>query len=349
MPADTDNRAPNEDRVNDATAEQGEDETALWAEFDRADAGGEPGEAAETPSEESGRAEEEDSAASESQAGVEGAGQQGSEASAYPEADADDIWANATAEQRAAYEAAQRSVSGLREQLDRRFREISRLKSQHLYAQPPQQPTQAASGEAAARGQPGQGEGEGETGDFLASPKWKEFAEEYPEVAGPLTDVIGELRDQIKRQERELSAIGTERRDDALAEQATLLAEEHSDWEQVVADRGFMDWLNAQPRHIQEAAVRNAENIVDAAEAADVVGRFKAFQQQHSTNTSRSGNARDNGNNQALAGKRARQLESASAARSRGPGAASGIPEEGDPETIWRQFDEMERREQARR
>ncbi len=103
--------------------------------------------------------------------------------------------------------------------------------------------------------------------------------------------------------------------------------------------------MKTQPRHIQEAAYRNANEIVDAAEAADVVSRYKAFRQpqQQNINASPPNTERD-ANNQRLLGKRQRQLESAATARSRGPGVATGIPEDGDPETLWKQFDEMERR-----
>jgi hypothetical protein len=126
------------------------------------------------------------------------------------------------------------------------------------------------------------------------------------------------------------------------------LAEQHPDWQDVTADRGFADWIQSQPRHIQEAVARNATEIVDAAEAADVVGRFKAFRSAQpgaARQETSAGNGRaDTGNNR-LAGRRQRQLESASAARTRGPGAANGIPEDGDPTQLWKQFDEMERRQ----
>jgi hypothetical protein len=95
--------------------------------------------------------------------------------------------------------------------------------------------------------------------------------------------------------------------------------------------------------------VRNAEEVVDAEEAADVVGRFKAFLAARQNGTGGDRGSADerplqggNGNHQAqqpLSDKRKRQLESASTARSRGPGAATGIPD--DEEGAWKAFEKM--------
>lgn len=244
-----------------------------------------------------------------------------------------DIWANAPEEYRAAYEAARSEF----ENRDRRLRgQVSALQRQinELIASQKQAP-------AAPGGAAGKADGEQAQG-FLGSDDWQSFRDEYPEVAGPLEGVISNLIQHTTRLEKELSAIGGERRQAALDEQANLLAEVHPDWTEVTADEAFGEWLASQPRHIREAAVRNANEIVDFEEAADVVGRFKAFRGEQQP--PQAGNGRGNGNNR-LASRRQRQLESASAARSRGPGAATGIPEDGDPETIWKQFDEMERRE----
>lgn len=166
--------------------------------------------------------------------------------------------------------------------------------------------------------------------------EWEQLQEDYPEIAAPVRKMIDQQASMITRLEKELQAIGSVHRDNALQEQATLLAEEHPDWEQVGSDPGFADWLQNQPRHIQEAAYRNGNEIVDYREAADVVGRYKQFK-----------GASNPQPNTKLADKRKAQLKSAQSTRSRGPGVTSGIPEDGDPEQLWKMWEEHERRTRA--
>lgn len=352
------------DLVDDNLEDEGRDEAELWSEFDQAEAqaatddpegppdegrtdddGGDQGAA-----DDAGRETDDSSADG---GGSDAAAQGQSDGDNPPSDDADrqaqQLWANATPEQRAAFEAAQAQVRKL-EQAERSNRgRLSALQRQinELMADRKPQPEKAAS-QQAADGQ--QGDGDGQPDGFLASDEWKAFQEEYPEVAGPMAKVIGNLQQHTTRLEKELSAIGADRRQSALEEQATLLADTHPDWEQVMSNRLLSEWLPNQPRHIREAALRNGNEIVDAEEAADVVDRFKAYLaaqggNAQNQNNAPAGNGRGSGTNKALQGRRQRQLESATTARSRGPGAATGIPEDGDPEQIWRQFDEMERRQ----
>lgn len=360
------------DLVDDSLADEGKDDAALWAEFDQAEdkaaatdtnlddasPGDEPGDddagGDAAAADDEGQAKKPDSAA---QAGGEqspsgdaasGGEQPSDDAQGHPQ---NDLWANASPDQRAAFEAAQAQIKRL-EQAERSNR--GRLSALQRQLNEQRQPSKAAPNGAADNGQQ-RGDGadaKAEANVFLASEEWKGFVTEYPEVAGPLGKVIGELQAEVTRQRKELSAIGADRREAAVAEQEKLLVEQHPDWETVTAEAGFVDWLNQQPRHIREAAVRNAEEIVDAAEAADVVGRFKDYRASQgqgaggtAQQSSRADAGRGTGTTQALSGKRQRQLESASAARSRGPGVAVGIPEDGDEETLWKQFDEMERRQ----
>lgn len=346
------------DLVDDRLEDEGKDDAALWQEFDHAEAATtDPddqtqGQDGEGPDAAAGDDDSDDDSAANSGDGSDDAptrnGQSddrvsSDDAKARQNAQESDVWANATPEQRAAFEAAEAARKKL-EQAERSNRgRLSALQRQinELTQQPKPAP-------AAGKGEQDQ---DRDADGFLASDDWKSFEGEYPEVAGPLGKLIGNLQEQITRQDKELSAIGDDRRQSAMEEQATLLADSHPDWQDVTSDSRIVEWANAQPRHIREALMRNANDIVDAEEAADVVGRFKDYLQsvdgggnaQQQQDTPRADGGRGNGN-KAQAGKRQRQLESATTARSRGPGAASGISEDGDPETIWRQFDEMERR-----
>ncbi|WP_022727229.1 hypothetical protein [Fodinicurvata sediminis] len=354
------------DLIDDSLEDAGKDEDALWSEFDEAEQSAASDDAGEgSPPPDEGRAEDagDEWSAADAESAQDRDNDSASDNGQAPDGNASgeaetgdtqqndtELWANATPEQRAAFEAAQQEKERLQHQLRSNSGRISALQRQlnEIQAAQANPQQQAASSEAA--GQQGQGEGqegEGQEDGFLASEDWQSFREEYPEVAAPLEKVVGNLQAEITRQNKELSAIGQERRQSALEEQADLLSEAHPDWQEVTSNQAFVDWLNDQPRHIREAAYRNGQDIVDAEEAADVVGRFKAQQQSQGGGPTQQAAPRSNGQgsgNNKLAGKRQRQLESASATRSRGPGPATGIPEDGDPEQIWKQFDEMERR-----
>lgn len=342
--------------------DEGKDSAALWAEFDEADGeAAAPADPDQTPADEAGDGEGEGwSAAGDPEAGDpdNSAAQGGGEGSstdanpadgkppsaAQPQDTQNDIWASAPPELRAAHEAALKDF----ENRDRRLRgQVSALQRQINTLMSSPAPQQAAPKDGAAEG----GEqGEGQSGDgFLASDEWRAFYEEYPDVAGPLAKVVGSLQSQLQHQSKVLAAIGVDYEMQAMEEQRRLLAEVHPDYEQVVSDQAhFVQWLETQPRHIREAAIRNANGIVDANEAADVVGRYKAFRTgQSGHQTQGGGNAQQPANptDNRRTSRRQLQLQSATAARSRGPAAASGIPEDGDPEVIWQQFDEMERRQ----
>jgi hypothetical protein len=255
-----------------------------------------------------------------------------------------DLFANATPEQKAAFEAANeklrkleqsdRSQRGRVSALSRRLEELQRAK--------PQGPAPAAYPQSTSDDDP-------ENDTFLNSEDWSSFKDEYPEVAGPIGNIIGQLQAQVANQGKRLSAIGEDRTQEALLEQRALLEESHSDWEDVVRGEGFQPWLAEQPRYVQEAVVRNANDIVDAVEAADIIGRFKASHpdlfgtSQHGG--SPSGDSQGNGS-----GRRARQVTSARSGRpSGGPGVATGIPEDGDEQAIWKAFDKQDEQKARRR
>jgi hypothetical protein len=256
-----------------------------------------------------------------------------------------DIWADAKPEQQAAFKAAQEAAQKgeqYRRSTDGRIAALQR-KIDQLTRDPA----------ATAAGNKGK---QANAEELLNDPELVKTAKEYPEVAGPFIKIIGKLQEQLTGHGKVLSAIGDERRQTALNEQKDYLTKEHSDWEAVATRKEFTPWLDTQPRHIREAFARNADEIVDGQEAADVIGRFKdhllaqdAKQQgnggaQQQDNGTQAGNGAGN-TKQVLDPKRQRQLDSAASARSRGPGVASGIAEDGDPKTIWRQMDEQEARQ----
>jgi len=276
-----------------------------------------------------------------------------------------EAWAGATPEEhRAAFEAAQKQLQtqvhenrSNRGRLSVMQREIDRLKTGSTATQPNVSRETRDAGKAdAAKGASG----------YLASAEWKAVKEEYGDVLTPVETLINAMQQELTELRSGVTAINDERQASDHQEQKRTLEGIHPDYMDVFAGNvdHLDDWINSEPRHVREAFVRNQEHVVDAAEAADVVARFKAFlgietpsQQQQQQNTSGKGDGqaeagKDNGNPQAKAGlsdKRKRQLGSATDVRGKSPGAASGIPEDGDEEEIWKMYDQQEAQEQRRR
>lgn len=248
-----------------------------------------------------------------------------------------DVWADAKPEQKAAYEAAVQDLERLKHADQSNRGRISAMQRQINNLQ--KGTAQAATSVAANERQQQRVDG------FLDSEDWKAFAAEYPEVAKPMGSMIGSMQAQMVRMRAELDSVGQERRVNAIVRQEEMLDEKHSDWREVTATNEFGDWLKSQPLYVQEAAMRNGEEIMDADEAADIVGRFKATRSNGQPTANDSQKSSGTGNDRPLSGRRQRQLESARTAPTRKPSLASGIPEDGDPEQIWKQFDEMDRRQ----
>lgn len=319
------------DLIDDGIQDEAKSDEELWAEMDREEAG-------------ESEADDRDVAASSTDDDDKAkSGDEEEEPDTEVASAPDDLWAGASENQRAAYEAAQKEIEKL-QQSDRSQRgRLGALQRQlnELHA----------ASQAAAKPAADDEEQEADP-QYLESDEWKKFHNEFPEVAAPMQSLTSSLQQEVTRLRKELTAIGSDRRQEAADEQAAILDEQHENWETVVAADEFMPWLDKQPRHIREAASRNSEVIVDAEEAADVIGRFKAFRSAQGETAPKAetppGKTGGNGT-QRLSGKRKRQLETAATSRTGGPGAAHGIPEDGDPEAIWKAFDRQEERERRQR
>lgn len=285
----------------------------------------------------------------------------GQAAGARGEQQGEDPWSDAPPKLKAAYEQSQTALKRL-EQSERSNRgRVSTLQRQlnelssKLNGGAPGTPGTVATSSEASRTNAVQ--------QFLESPEWKAVQEEYPELGAPLGKLAKLINDEQATTRKSVATIQEDRRLAAREEQTDLLEEQHSDWQSVAADSayGVVDdgtgeptilpgsWVDQQPRYVQQAALRNAKGIVDAAEAADLVGRFKAFRSsaQPHAQANRPGQDQDDGTTGSLSARRKRQLESSGSVRTRGRAAAQGIPEDGDPETLWNMFEEKDAREAA--
>ena len=314
-----------------------EDEAALWAEFDaaeKADAGEAPPEGRDAAADANGGSPDKDADQDAAAAPADKAG------NAQQTTPQNDIWAAAPPELRSAFEAEARKRAEFEHRLRSDTGRIAALQRQI---------EDLRKGGTAPGPAAGATQADAEPNSVLASDKWKALKQEYPEVAEPFEAILAEMEGRIHRHEKELSAIGTDRRQAAQDEQQTVVTQVHGDYVGFI--RGnleqFQAWREAQPRYVQEAIQRNWDGVVDGYEMADVIARFKSSLGGNSGSPGQEPPGK--GTSQPLADRRKRQLESSASPRSRGPSVASGIPEDADEETIWKMLDEEDRRKAARR
>lgn len=173
--------------------------------------------------------------------------------------------------------------------------------------------------------------------------------DDYPEIAAPLSKVVekidGTLERLTKAEKASLEADQAELKQ-IVETQTQTLEEKHPDWFDVLSKNGpaFKAWVDDQPLRIREAARRNDQAIYDAQAAIEVVQGFKTHL----------GLISDAGRPQPqtppkLDDRRQRQIEGTSSPqRSGSRPTVSGIPAEGDPEQIWKAFDDMDAAKAAR-
>lgn len=234
----------------------------------------------------------------------------------------DDIWANAAPELRQAHEAAIRderlrteTIKGRQSAADRKIAEL--------------QAKLAQAGQGDQGGSPQQPDGNEPRQVAPADDAaLRQLREDYPEVAGPLLDLIAKQNEQLAKLTPAVSAFETQQQSAFLSEQESLLTKEHSDWADAASDDRFGGWLESQPRAIKEAMERNYSAIVDGAEAALVIGKFKAdvgFQGKASPTPTPTPSPTQT--------RRAKQLAGGRDAGGNGPALAAGIPDDFDAAT----------------
>jgi chromosome segregation ATPase len=162
----------------------------------------------------------------------------------------------------------------------------------------------------------------------------EQLREDFPEIANPIAAVIEKLRQDQASIAQKLGAIEAEKQTASAINEETLLTKAHPDWMTVGSDPGFAEWVQAQPRYVQEAFNRNADAIVDHQEAADIISRYK---QSRGATPDKSTNLTD---------KRQRQLKAATTTRAKGPGTtAAPVSEDADPKALWDYWESVERKQ----
>lgn len=150
---------------------------------------------------------------------------------------------------------------------------------------------------------------------------------EYPEVAGPLLDLIESQRAELQKLQQSAGSYEQDRAQAEERRQVEILARDAPDWQQVVTDDRFTGWLQGKPTAIREAFERNREKWVDGADAALVVNLFRSEigsgQQRQAPPATPAPMA-------TLDQRRSRQIAAGRDAGRTGPAATSSPPDDND-------------------
>ncbi|SKB32430.1 hypothetical protein [Sphingopyxis flava] len=201
-----------------------------------------------------------DAAGQETQA----AGQEAPPAKVEP---SDDIWANASPELRTAHEQQVRDLTfklesqkGRTSALDRKLDQLMKQLNGG----------QGGGGPAEATSDDGKGSESGAQTDEALT----QFAEDYPEIAGPVLGIIEGLKAQVEQLSQPVQSLAEAQSQTFKAQQYDILAQRHPDWRELSTDERWGGWIQTQPRAVQEAFQRNID-VSDGEEAAWVMGLFK--------------------------------------------------------------------------
>ncbi len=338
-------------------------ESAAWDELEAAEASDTAGD--RNPDEGAGQAgdnpDDDEDTSGQSDAGSKAAGgsDDGGAARAQPGADGagtakkpddekPDPWANAPEELRtlrnAEIEERDRRIKGLDQKLGRTIAALQTAKAQQGAAAPA-----AKAGTAGSRAKPDGSSGTG-SGAF-DSESFRRLAEDYPDLAGPIREVMEAQAAQIQSLTNQLGQMSAEDLNAAMEKNEEILAQDHPDFLDITATRQFHDWAKQQPLFVQEGLKRNHDSIVDPAEASKILSMFKAeagIATGAAAGAARAGDGKGTG--ATTPGRRQRQQDAANTSRSSGPRTVVGEPPaDADEDQLWDYFEQLDRKRAAAR
>lgn len=179
----------------------------------------------------------------------------------------DDVWKDVPEAARKAYEQSQATIASLKGRVSAEARRANQLQ-RHFSQQP------VDSGEAHQGNQSG---GAKPSDKVLESDQFKQFQDDYPEIAGPIASTINALKAQIDQLAAPVQAF--EQLNEAEHAQAMLeaVAAKNPRWNAYNGDPRWDEFRATQPHFVIEAMERNWSSISDPDEAAFVVDRFEQF------------------------------------------------------------------------
>jgi hypothetical protein len=178
-----------------------------------------------------------------------------------------------------------------------------------------------------------------------------EGLDDYEEIKGPLEKALGIIDGRLAKVESMEAEAAARELAKVYEDNEKLLLHHVPNAFDVAGSNDFMAWIEDQSDEVRAMFQKNAAAITDARSALSL---FKLYEMETggagggSAPSSPNGSDAGGQDKDKISSRRQRQLEGAAAPNSRGgPPIVGGIPEEGDPEQIWRMFDEQERRQQA--
>lgn len=188
------------------------------------------------------------------------------------------------------------------------------------------------------------------------SPELKRAQEEYADVVDPILEELRQTQaglDELRQKDESRDIAAQRAHDEHVSQQQAILDAEFPDWESLVVDEvdgqkepkpEFIAWKKRQPRDVQAKIERNANDVVDAAAAKEVLTAYKAFMDRIEAAASPApGPAADTRKGAGHDALRERQLRASQGARSRSQVASEpGIPKDGDPAAMWAEMDRIE-------
>lgn len=300
-----------------------QDAANIWQEFEEADAGKTPASDAGGEADDFGIPDDDEADKAQVTTDPAEAGQEGT--------NEDDIWKDAPPAAREAYDKLQRE----KKQLEHETKSYEGRAAAR----------QSRIAELTAQIEAMKSKPNADEGNPLES-----IASEYPELSAPIAKVVENITSrQDKAEAAQLSRLEAEKAKEIDAYvnevrvQTDALKSEHPDYLDVIQKNvdAFRAWVDDQPKRIRETVARNANDIVDAKATAEVIAAFKA----HLNPPAPEPEPKPSPN----ASRRERQIgASASPGGTMRKPVVSGIPEEGDPQAIWDQFEAEDQRKANR-
>lgn len=228
----------------------------------------------------------------------------------------DEIWANATPEQRAAYEAASREAQQLRHRVKSDEGRVAAFQRERdEYRKKIGAITSVAEHE--------------DTEAYLASEEWQKLKADYGDELKPALTLLETLVARDRMFSERMGRIDESRGAAIAQENSNWLDREAPDWRDLATRPDFQPWLEAQPHGVREMAQRNWDVLVDPAEAKTVFDLFRGHVRQTETPSANIGQPQSN----AIDRKRDLQLKGAKSVTSRAPVVTE--PDEFDEDAAW--------------
>jgi hypothetical protein len=185
-------------------------------------------------------------------------------ADAAPAPKANDPWAGASPELLAERDKLQGELERTRHSDQSQRGRVAALQRQisQLSSSEPRQPQD--------QDQPDKDGGKPDSEAETKAERLKQLREDYPDLAGPILDLIDDAQREIKAVVGRVSPV-IEASDVAAVEaQEKALAEKHPDWATIGASQDFAGWASSQPKTIRDLC-----SSFDAAEVSAALSLFK--------------------------------------------------------------------------